>query len=329
MSDEIGLPPTGRAPGWYPSPDKAGYGEYWSGSAWTGIVRSDVRSEPDAPTVPAAAAAPKTLGLHPSTLLGIVAGGIWLFVSVLSSGFPGLLMGGGTLALFTAVYVLITGRRSWLLLPSRKAGTLLLTAGLIASFVGGGLAPKTGQSDARSFADKSQINSNGSPTTTPPQTAKPSSTPAASRPQPVPDAQKRIVTTKDVVEVQDVPFAKTLVSNPNLAAGTNQITTAGVAGKNNLTYRLVLTDGVETSRTLLKTLVISPPVAEVTSQGTYVAPVAAPVPAPAPAPAPATITPGAFCADAAVGASGLGANGRTYVCGSKGADAKGHYHWNS
>ncbi|MFM9918850.1 DUF1524 domain-containing protein [Lacisediminihabitans sp. H27-G8] len=56
---------------------------------------------------------------------------------------------------------------------------------------------------------------------------------------------------------------------------------------------------------------------------------AAPKPA-APAPAaPALVSPGAFCPDAAVGQSGVAANGKTYTCGSKGADAKGHYHWNS
>lgn len=39
--------------------------------------------------------------------------------------------------------------------------------------------------------------------------------------------------------------------------------------------------------------------------------------------------PGAFCPDAAVGSSGVADNGRTYVCGGKGPDANGHYHWNT
>lgn len=65
---------------------------------------------------------------------------------------------------------------------------------------------------------------------------------------------------------------------------------------------------------------------------------APPIPAPAPAavaaPAPASnvvagvIVPGAFCRNADVGMRGLAANGRTYTCGGKGADANGHYHWN-
>jgi hypothetical protein len=62
---------------------------------------------------------------------------------------------------------------------------------------------------------------------------------------------------------------------------------------------------------------------------------AAPAPA-APAPAPAApaapvsgVSPGAFCPNSAVGTSGVAANGRTYVCGGKGADANGHYHWNA
>ena len=33
--------------------------------------------------------------------------------------------------------------------------------------------------------------------------------------------------------------------------------------------------------------------------------------------------------NADVGKSGVAANGRTYVCGAKGADANGHDHWNA
>jgi hypothetical protein len=40
------------------------------------------------------------------------------------------------------------------------------------------------------------------------------------------------------------------------------------------------------------------------------------------------IIPGAFCPNADVGMQGVAANGRTYVCGGKGADKNGHYHWN-
>ncbi|WP_307812255.1 HNH endonuclease family protein [Lacisediminihabitans changchengi] len=45
--------------------------------------------------------------------------------------------------------------------------------------------------------------------------------------------------------------------------------------------------------------------------------------------APAAVSPGAFCPDALVGQSGVAANGKTYVCGGKGADAHGHYRWNA
>lgn len=40
------------------------------------------------------------------------------------------------------------------------------------------------------------------------------------------------------------------------------------------------------------------------------------------------IIPGAFCPNADVGMQGVAANGRTYICGGKGADKNGHYHWN-
>jgi hypothetical protein len=62
---------------------------------------------------------------------------------------------------------------------------------------------------------------------------------------------------------------------------------------------------------------------------------AAPAPQPAPVPAPAPpassvaqgIHPGSYCS--IKGQVGVSAEGRTYVCGSKGADSRGHFHWNS
>lgn len=62
---------------------------------------------------------------------------------------------------------------------------------------------------------------------------------------------------------------------------------------------------------------------------------AAPVPANAPAHIPARPSasapayPGALCADSLRGQSGVAANGRTYVCGAKGPDARGRLHWNA
>jgi putative cell wall-binding protein len=58
----------------------------------------------------------------------------------------------------------------------------------------------------------------------------------------------------------------------------------------------------------------------------------APPPPPAPPAPPSQITgivPGAFCPDVDHGLSGIGTNGKTYICGLKGPDANGHYHWNS
>ncbi len=59
------------------------------------------------------------------------------------------------------------------------------------------------------------------------------------------------------------------------------------------------------------------------------APPAPAPPAPAPAPATGTVNPGGFCSPSDVGHAGVASNGHTYVCGAKGADASGHYHWNS
>jgi len=82
------------------------------------------------------------------------------------------------------------------------------------------------------------------------------------------------ITYKETEETQAIAFDKTSKEDGALAKGTTSITTAGVDGIKTITYKLTLTDGVETNKEIVNETVTKAPVAEVTSIGTYVAPVA-------------------------------------------------------
>lgn len=93
-----------------------------------------------------------------------------------------------------------------------------------------------------------------------------------------------VVTTKQVTETEPVPFTSTTVNSAALAKGTSKVTTVGVNGTSTLTYKVTYTDGKQTKKELVSKLTTTPPITQVTTIGTYVAP--APVPAPVPAPTP-------------------------------------------
>lgn len=113
-----------------------------------------------------------------------------------------------------------------------------------------------------------------------------SSPPTASQPAPVnfvgaesaiPTTPAATVTYEEVEETLVIPFDRVSVDDPNLASGTTTVSTIGVPGQLTRTYRVTLTNGQESDRVLVSEIVTIPPVSEVTSLGTYVAP---PPPAP-------------------------------------------------
>lgn len=79
-----------------------------------------------------------------------------------------------------------------------------------------------------------------------------------------------VVTTKTESVTTVIPFTKTSVEDPT--SKTTSITTVGVDGKRVITYTITLTDGKETGR-VVKSDTTTPPIAEVTTIGTYVEPV--------------------------------------------------------
>ena len=88
-------------------------------------------------------------------------------------------------------------------------------------------------------------------------------------------------TSREEIVTESVAFEQTTVDDPGLPAGQTQITTAGQDGQRTLTYAVKLVDGKEVSRELASDVVTTPPVTQVTSVGTYVAPPPPPAPAPA------------------------------------------------
>ena len=87
-----------------------------------------------------------------------------------------------------------------------------------------------------------------------------------------------VITYKEVQETEEVPYAKENRDDNSRNSGTSAVTTTGVNGVKTKTYKVTLTDGKETGKELIKEEVTTQPVTEITSVGTYVAPVQKAIP---------------------------------------------------
>ena len=85
----------------------------------------------------------KTKRFQPTKVTWIVGAVALLFLTIgtATSGFSGFLIMGGLIALITAIYTLVSGRKGWVKLPSRKVAAITLAASIVAMGVGGGIAP--------------------------------------------------------------------------------------------------------------------------------------------------------------------------------------------
>jgi uncharacterized protein YabE (DUF348 family) len=89
--------------------------------------------------------------------------------------------------------------------------------------------------------------------------------------QPLLDAMVLRVTrvqVTDVTEVQPVDFATVETPDPNAVEGDRTVTTEGVPGERTVTWRVTVTDGVETGREQLQSVVSTPAVDEQVAVGT-------------------------------------------------------------
>lgn len=234
-----------------------------------------------------------------------------LIIGLASSGLAGLLIMGGLIGAITTLYVIITGRRSWAHIPSRKFAAITLAACVVAFGVGG--AGTGGSSPVAPKLTSAAIDA--APTFSPAAPAIPSESPT-----PVP--------VSHLIE-NYTPSTPAVAQSTLMATGYSVVmkTSDGTivtdpTGWNIQSQEPAPGTSLPEGSVVTLTLVQPPPPP----------PPPAPKPAPAPAPAPnvvSPITPGAFCANADHGKTGIAANGKSYICGGKGADANGHYHWNS
>lgn len=108
-----------------------------------------------------------------STLVGAGFGLFLLAVGFLSAGIGGALVLGSLLALVTALYTVVSGRRSWAQLAGRKAGSIVLVAGFCALALGSSLLPAGDDAVPTATAEQSR-------SATPPGTAAATPKPPAS-----------------------------------------------------------------------------------------------------------------------------------------------------
>lgn len=109
--------------------------------------------------------------------------------------------------------------------------------------------------------------------------AKPASS-AATAESTAPSASVKALRYETVTVIEPIPFPSETVKDAALSKGQAQVTTAGVAGKAQLTYEVEFDDDTETARKLMKKEVIAEPVAQVTTVGARLQPEAPPAQAP-------------------------------------------------
>ena len=81
-----------------------------------------------------------------------------------------------------------------------------------------------------------------------------------------------------VTEEVEIPFERQMVRSESVAEGETRLLTSGENGRQELTWRVLTEDGEETSRTVVKTVVLKEPVAEVIMIGAQSAFAPLPIP---------------------------------------------------
>ncbi len=255
-----------------------------------------------------------------------------LVLGTVTSGFAGFLVFLALVALPTALYTLATRRASWAGLPRSRPIATAVAGGAVLLLVVGGSVGAIGQHEL--------VKSDPA-----------ASTASSSAPRALVDTG---LTVSDVRGEQGSAARDTLSAagfrvvlqsaDGTSVRATDDLTVvsqdppAGSAlGKGDVVTLTVTSVTPTPTPSATPTPVAAPAPAPANPAPAPAAPRPAPAPpaappAPAPAPPPAstgTVIPGGFCSPSDVGKAGVAANGRTYVCGAKGADASGHYHWNA
>ena len=124
-----------------------------------------------------------------------------VILSAASTGFAGVLIILGIVALLTGLYALIFKRQSWVGLPHRKSAGVVAAAGVVAFMVGGGVAGATATPE--SVPEKSALVASPKPS--------PSATPTATSP-----ANSPCTTAGESRKYNDKLFICTMGSNERL-----------------------------------------------------------------------------------------------------------------
>lgn len=211
-----------------------------------------------------------------STWIGIGGTALAALIGLASGGFWSMLLMVAIILLITTIYGVAFRRHTWIRLPRRRSAAAIGLGIAFAVFIGstsayGASHPLTPELAAVAATVKPAAQPR---TSTPTSSTKSEHTPTPT-PTPTP-----VVTTSTVTETVAVPFTSSTVQSGAMAAGTSAVTTPGVNGVETKTYTVTYTDGAETGRVLTGDSVTTPPVTQVTTQGTYVAPAPAPAPAP-------------------------------------------------
>jgi hypothetical protein len=260
-----------------------------------------------------------------------------LILGLATSGASGLLIFLALVGLITALYTVVTRRASWAGLPRSRPLAGAIAGGavvllIVGSSIGGAahteLATSTSATHSASAAPRALVDK--------------SATVSDVRGKEGAAASDDLTTAGFRVQLQSADGSAVVETADMIVVSQNP--PAGAAMKKGAVVTLTMAAPTPTTPSPTPTVaspepapVVAPAPAPAKPAPAPVAPKPAPAPpaappAPAPAPPPAatgTIIPGAFCSPSDVGKAGVAANGRTYVCGGKGADASGHYHWNS
>ena len=253
-----------------------------------------------------------------------IAGGLaalFIIIGALSLGIGGALFFAGLIALGTALFALVTGRRSWARIPSRSIAAIGLAGALVLTIVGGAVAaPSSGTHPIANATSSSSTHS--ASTNAAEQREHAAAKKALAHSAAVAAAQAKTQAQATAKAQADAAAATKAAADAQAAAQAKAVADAQAAAQ-----AKAAADAQAAAQA--KAVADAQAAAQAkAAQAAAAAAAAAPPAAAAPAQS-ATIIPGAFCANSQNGVVAQSASGTSYKCGGHGADANGHLHWNT